>query len=69
MVVAKGVELIALRIRQLARQHGIAIVEDPPLARVLNSAVEVGEAIPHEHFETVAKIIGMIWARRGAGVR
>jgi flagellar biosynthesis protein FlhB len=68
VVVAKGVELIALRIRQVARQHGIAIVEDPPLARVLNSAVEVGETIPHEHFETVAKIIGMIWARRGQGV-
>jgi flagellar biosynthetic protein FlhB len=64
VVVAKGVELIALRIRQVARQHGIAIVENPPLARVLNSAVEIGETIPHEHFETVAKIIGMIWARR-----
>jgi flagellar biosynthesis protein FlhB len=68
VVVAKGVELIALRIRQVARQHGIAIVEDPPLARVLNSAVEVGETIPHEHFETVAKIIGMIWARRTSRV-
>lgn len=67
VVVAKGVELIALRIRQVARQHGIAIVEDPPLARVLNSVVEIGETIPHEHFETVAKIIGMIWARRGQG--
>lgn len=67
VVVAKGVELIALRIRQVARQHGIAIVEDPPLARVLNSAVEIGETIPHEHFETVAKIIGMIWARRASG--
>ena len=64
VVVAKGVELIALRIRQVARQHGVAIVENPPLARVLNSAVEIGETIPHEHFETVAKIIGMIWARR-----
>jgi flagellar biosynthetic protein FlhB len=64
VVVAKGVELIALRIRQVARENGIAIVENPPLARVLNSTVEVGETIPHEHFETVAKIIGMIWARR-----
>ena len=65
VVVAKGVELIALRIRQIARQHGVAIVEDPPLARVLHGAVEIGEMIPHEHFETVARIIGMIWARRG----
>jgi flagellar biosynthesis protein FlhB len=64
VVVAKGEELVALRIRQVAREHGIAIVENPPLARVLNSTVEVGDTIPHEHFEMVAKIIGMIWARR-----
>jgi flagellar biosynthesis protein FlhB len=64
VVVAKGVELIALRIRQVARQHGVAIVENPPLARVLNSTAEIGDVIPQEHFETVAKIIGMVWARR-----
>jgi flagellar biosynthetic protein FlhB len=63
VVVAKGVELIALRIRQVARANGIAIVENPPLARVLHGAVEIGEMIPHEHFEAVAKIIGMVWAR------
>jgi flagellar biosynthetic protein FlhB len=69
VVVAKGAELIALRIRQVAREHGIAIIENPPLARVLNSSVEIGDTIPHEHFEAVAKIIGMVWARRApAGV-
>ncbi len=64
VVVAKGVELIALQIRKVARANGIAIVENPPLARVLNSTVDIGDVIPHEHFETVAKIIGLVWARR-----
>jgi flagellar biosynthetic protein FlhB len=64
VVVAKGVELIALRIRKVAREHGIAIVENPPLARALHAAVEIGDVIPREHFETVAKIIGLVWAQR-----
>ena len=65
VVVAKGVELIALRIRQIAREHRIAIVEDPPLARTLNASAEIGDVIPREHFEAVAKIIGLVWAQRG----
>jgi len=69
VVVAKGVELIALRIRQVARESGVAIVENPPLARVLHSTVEIGEVIPHEHFEVVAKIIGLVWARRASAPR
>jgi flagellar biosynthetic protein FlhB len=64
VVIAKGVELIAAQIRKVARAHNIAIVENPPLARVLNSTVEIGDVIPSEHFETVAKIIGLVWARR-----
>jgi flagellar biosynthetic protein FlhB len=64
VVVAKGVDFIAARIREVARANGIAVVENPPLARVLNSTVEIGDVIPQEHFETVAKIIGLVWARR-----
>jgi flagellar biosynthetic protein FlhB len=64
-VVAKGVELMALRIRKVAQEHGVAIVENPPLARALHAAVEIGDMIPREHFELVAKIIGLVWARRG----
>jgi flagellar biosynthetic protein FlhB len=67
IVVAKGVELIAQKIREVARKHHIAIIQDPPLARALHTAVEIGDVIPREHFETVAKIIGLVWARRGAG--
>ena len=69
VVVAKGVELIALRIRQMAQQHGVAIIEDPPLARALHAGAEIGDVIPREHFEAVAKIIGLVWAQRGLAGR
>jgi flagellar biosynthetic protein FlhB len=58
--VAKGVDELALRIRAIAEEHGVPIVEDPPLARALFDAVEVDEAIPHSHYEAVAKVIGFV---------
>lgn len=64
VVVAKGTDLIALRIRQVALENGVAVMQSPPLARALHAAVEIDEAIPREHFEAVAKIIGIVWARR-----
>jgi flagellar biosynthetic protein FlhB len=64
VVVAKGVDLIALRIREVAAEHRVAVIENPPLARALHASVEIGEVIPHEHFEAVAKIIGIVWAQR-----
>jgi flagellar biosynthetic protein FlhB len=64
VVVAKGVDLIAARIREVAAQHRVAVIENPPLARALHATVEIGEVIPHEHFEAVAKIIGIVWAQR-----
>jgi flagellar biosynthetic protein FlhB len=62
--VAKGADAIALRIREVAEEHGVPIVEDPPLARALYAAVEVDQIIPHQHYEAVAKIIGFILAAR-----
>lgn len=64
IVVAKGVDLIARRIKEVAAEHGVAVMENPPLARALHASVEIGEVIPNEHFEAVAKIIGIVWARR-----
>lgn len=58
--VAKGVDALALRIRQVAEDAGVPIIEDPPLARALYAAVEVDETIPQQHYEAVAKIIGFI---------
>jgi flagellar biosynthetic protein FlhB len=64
VVVAKGADLVALRIRQVASENRVAVIENPPLARALHASVEIGEVIPHEHFEAVAKIIGIVWAQR-----
>jgi flagellar biosynthetic protein FlhB len=62
--VAKGMDNIALKIREIAGEHEIPIVEDPPLARSLYAAVDVEETIPREHYEAVAKVIGFILGRR-----
>jgi flagellar biosynthesis protein FlhB len=64
VVVAKGAELVARRIRAIAVAHGVAVIEDRPLARALHEAVEIGETIPRAHFQAVAKIIGLVWSRR-----
>lgn len=58
--VAKGVDRVALKIREVAGEHNIPIIEDPPLARALYKNVEVDEVIPVDYYEAVAKIIGMI---------
>lgn len=58
--VAKGVDVVALKIRAVAEEAGVTVVEDPPLARALYAAVDVDEFIPPAHYEAVAKIIGFI---------
>jgi flagellar biosynthetic protein FlhB len=62
--VAKGVDAVALRIRELAKESGVPIVENVPLARALYAAVEVDETIPREHFEAAAKVIGFVMQGR-----
>jgi flagellar biosynthetic protein FlhB len=62
--VAKGVDEVAAKIREIAEAHGIPLVEDPPLARALYAAVDVDQTIPHQHYEAVAKIIGFILAAK-----
>ena len=58
--VAKGVDLVALKIREIASEHKVPIIEDPPLARALYAAVELDEIIPVLHYQAVAKIIGFV---------
>jgi flagellar biosynthetic protein FlhB len=60
LCVAKGVDDVAFRIRELAEAHNIPIVEDAPLARALYATVEIDEIIPREHYEAVAKVIGFV---------
>ncbi|HTP93775.1 MAG TPA: EscU/YscU/HrcU family type III secretion system export apparatus switch protein, partial [Xanthobacteraceae bacterium] len=61
---AKGVDLIARRIREVAQAHGIPVVENPPLARALHGTVEVDQEIPQEHYRAVAEIIGYLMRMR-----
>lgn len=60
MCMAKGADEVALRIREIAKEHGIPIVENVPLARALFASVEIEESVPREHFEAVAKVIGFV---------
>jgi flagellar biosynthetic protein FlhB len=68
--VAKGVDLIAFKIREIAGQHNIPIVENVALARALYATVEIDEEIPVEHYHAVAEIIGYVMGlKRGASAR
>ncbi|SEN25589.1 EscU/YscU/HrcU family type III secretion system export apparatus switch protein [Palleronia pelagia] len=58
--VAKGADHMAARIRELAREHEVPIVENKPLARALHAAVELDDQVPVEHWQAVAEIIGFI---------
>ena len=70
MCVAKGLDSLALKIREVAEEAGVPVLEDPPLARALYATVEVDEVIPPAHYEAVAKIIGFILsAGRDAAAR
>jgi flagellar biosynthesis protein FlhB len=60
MCVAKGMDSLALKIREIAEAAGVPVIEDPPLARALYAAVDVDEIIPPAHYEAVARIIGFI---------
>lgn len=62
--VAKGVDALAMRIREVAREHKVPIVENVPLARALYAAVDIDETIPREHFEAAAKVIGFVMQKR-----
>ena len=60
-VVAKGVDNMAFKIREIAREHKIKIIPNPPLARGLYKAVEVDEFIPDEFFKTVAELLAYVY--------
>ncbi len=57
MVVAKGQDLLALRIREIAERHGVPVIENKSLARALHAQAEVGQLIPEEFYPAVAEII------------
>lgn len=67
--VAKGVDAVALRIRDTAKAHGVAIVENPPLARTLYASVEIDAAVPFEHYAAVAEVIGYVMRLKSPALR
>ena len=64
-VVAKGADYLALRIRQIAAEFGIPLVERAPLARALYADVEVGQSIPEKLFQAVAEILAYVYQLAG----
>jgi len=60
---AKGLDELALRMRQTAKDHDVPVIENPPLARALYGVVEIDEEIPTQHYGAVAKIIGFILSK------
>lgn len=65
VVVAKGTDALAQRIRAIAEEHEVPIVENPPLARALHRAVEVDQEIPPEHYRAVAEVISYVFRLKG----
>jgi flagellar biosynthetic protein FlhB len=63
--VAKGMDAIALRIRAVAEEAGVPVIEDAPLARALYASIEIEDFIPVAHYEAVAKIIGFVLGGKG----
>ncbi len=61
MVVAKGQDYLALRIREMAKEHRIPIVPNPPLARALYKQCEVGDFVPRDQFAAVAEILAYVY--------
>lgn len=64
-VVAKGQDLVALKIREIAEENDVPVVENPPLARALFSSTEIEKEIPVAHYEAVAKIISYVYQLKG----
>ena len=61
LVVAKGQDIVAERIKQIARENHIMIVENKPVARALYQAVEVGGVVPAELYQAVAEILAYVY--------
>ena len=65
VVVAKGMDYLALKIKQVAQEHGIVTMENKPLARALYNQVEIGQTIPPELFQAVAEVLAYVYRLQG----
>ena len=64
--VAKGTDLIARKMREVATEHSVPVVENPPLARTLYATVDVGKMIPEDLFHAVAQLLAYVYRVAGA---
>jgi flagellar biosynthetic protein FlhB len=67
-LLAKGRDLVAQRIKEVAREHGVPIVENPPVARAVYASVEINDFIPAELFKPIAEILAYIYKLKGKKV-
>jgi flagellar biosynthesis protein FlhB len=65
LVIAKGQDLIAFKIREIAKEHDIIIVENKPLARTLYKTVKVGQEVPPSLYQSIIEVIRYIYQMRG----
>jgi flagellar biosynthetic protein FlhB len=65
MVVAKGAGEIARKIREIAREHNVPLVEEKPLARALYKTVEIDQSIPVELYRAVAEVLAYVYRLKG----
>src|SRR5262249_55695068 len=68
-VVAKGAGFLAARIRQIAIQNGVPIVERKPLAQALYKTVDVGQEVPNNFYQSIAEILAYVYELAGKGTR
>ncbi|MFN8224932.1 MAG: flagellar biosynthesis protein FlhB [Gaiellales bacterium] len=64
-VIARGVDLVAKAIREVAKEHGVPVLENPPLARALYADVELGQMIPEAFFSAVAEVLAFVYRTSG----
>jgi flagellar biosynthetic protein FlhB len=69
VLVAKGAELLAAKIKEIAKEAGVPIVEEPALARALYASVEIDQPIPMELYKAVAQVLALIFKARGMAAK
>ena len=64
LIIAKGADHVAMKIREIAREHDIPIIENPPVARLLHK-MDIGANIPEDLFKVVAEILAHVYSIKG----
>ena len=62
--VAKGTDRVALRIREVAKENDVPVIENPPLARALFATIEIEQEVPEDQYRAVAEVIGFVYRMR-----